>query len=550
MQHSHHLNKPFRLSSGFQRISDVHVALLVTLVSTLGMGLFQLGWHTLVRINTIEVDGYFVQAAALLRGEPYIDPYRPPLYTVAIAVLSGLTGVSTFVVANLISAIAYGLTIGLTYIVARRVLPGWWAVVAQLLVALNVLMIHQGFMATTDMLAALFALALLQVIVQIADRGAAPDATLNNTATDLTGFTRLQSRWQITLAGILAALLYLTRYNGVALALVCVLVILWISRSAGWWRLTSRLAGFGLVFAMICLPWWFYNTVQNGSPFANDNWKNVALSIYGDGDFSYLDRVPFTGLFDTLFHNPTRTVEFWLTNARDIAFYFLNRQMNLPFLDLFFFVGLYCVLRRNCDRWWVVGALALIVPMWLSFVYQPRLILALTPLATILALFGLEQSLTWLQARFPQLRPQLLHLIGIALLTITFALRFGEVTLVLPRLVDDQPRDELALVNWLLSNQRQQVILASPIPHLDYFVEHPERMKHVKLENHEPTFAFQTVARVASSQSDYVLLSRRSSVGVIDEMLAAGKIPACWQQVARVEPQDNLVLLYENRCGR
>ena len=55
---------------------------------------------------------------------------------------------------------------------------------------------------------------------------------------------------------------------------------------------------------LVLLPHWALRYAQFGNPFYDENWKNLALKLYGWPDWSYLERVPFRSLAAVVAHDP------------------------------------------------------------------------------------------------------------------------------------------------------------------------------------------------------------------------------------------------------
>jgi hypothetical protein len=54
------------------------------------------------------------------------------------------------------------------------------------------------------------------------------------------------------------------------------------------------------------LPHFFLSVKQFGSPFYNENWKNLAFKLYSAQDWSYFERVPFDGYISVIVSSPLR----------------------------------------------------------------------------------------------------------------------------------------------------------------------------------------------------------------------------------------------------
>ena len=170
--------------------------------------LFNVFAHKVVAMNTAETDNYFLTADRILRGELYHDPYHPPLYALLAAGLSLLLHKNTFLAASLISSVATGITVGMVYIFARQFLKPGYALLVQLLVAINDVVIEHGIWAATDALYSMLSIGLLVLLVrQLQNSGG-------------------RARRYAVVVGVLWGLAYLTRYTALFLFPV-ILFALW-----------------------------------------------------------------------------------------------------------------------------------------------------------------------------------------------------------------------------------------------------------------------------------------------------------------------------------
>jgi 4-amino-4-deoxy-L-arabinose transferase-like glycosyltransferase len=92
---------------------------------------------------------------------------------------------------------------------------------------------------------------------------------------------RPATRPRAALLGAVAGIAYVTRTNGVFLAPVCVVAILWLDRFRSERReRTRRAALFAVVFLIVISPWLYANWRHRGSPFYNANYLNIATEFY------------------------------------------------------------------------------------------------------------------------------------------------------------------------------------------------------------------------------------------------------------------------------
>ncbi|MDH3215174.1 MAG: glycosyltransferase family 39 protein [Candidatus Krumholzibacteria bacterium] len=235
---------------------------------------------------------YVLQARAFLGGDVLIDPYRGPLYPLIVALLHMLLrplGAGLFESAIVLSAVCAAVVLFFAHRALRMLFDPALAAVATVLVVANPVFFRYSYTTGNDMFFAALATATVYLVLKSRQPGTAP----------------------VIGTGVLAALTYLTRYNGIAVILAaCVCV--WVVKVWGG-RLKKRtLVTVGLVatFALAIAPWGFYTLSQRGTFFYNKNYVNVAVTFYGEGQQTdhFLAENPdrFNNLADVVSYNPAQ----------------------------------------------------------------------------------------------------------------------------------------------------------------------------------------------------------------------------------------------------
>ena|GEM_PF-1573004 len=277
------------------------IAAVAAGVLLLALALYGSRVHWVEEAGTAERDGYVGQAELLLSGSLPRDPYRPLLYPLLTAALAPLTG-GPFAAARLLSNLAAAGLAWLAFAYGRRLAgaaAGGWAMA---LAAVNPNLWTIGQHVTTDMLfAALAAASLLGGLHYLRAPAAAPALA----------------------AGLTLGLAAFTRAN--ALFLVPALIAAWLlaapaappaapappapaAPATGRGGRLPRLGHLAMAAAaavLVLLPHWALRYAQFGNPFYDENWKNLALKLYGWPDWSYLERVPFRSLAAVVAHDPS-----------------------------------------------------------------------------------------------------------------------------------------------------------------------------------------------------------------------------------------------------
>jgi len=268
------------------------LALAGAVLFFVGLALFGARYHWVEEAGTAERDGYVAQAETILAGHLPRDPFRPPLYPLLAAGLSLAIG-SPFAAARLISNAAAAALAWLAWRTGRRVAgpaAGGWAMA---LAAVNPNLWILGQHATTDMLfAACGAAALAAGLAYLEEDG----------------------RRAALAGGLAGGLAAATRGND---------VFLLPGLAAAWWlapgpqrRRLAHLAAAAAVAALALAPVWALLQAAFGSPFHDENWKNLAWKLHGYPDWSYLDRVPYRSLREVIADDPAGVVRGGIAELR------------------------------------------------------------------------------------------------------------------------------------------------------------------------------------------------------------------------------------------
>ncbi len=344
------------------------IALLAAALLFVALALFGARYHWVEEAGTAERDGYVAQAETILAGHLPRDPFRPPLYPLLAAGLSlaiGNTAGSPFAAARLLSNAAAAALAWLAWRTGRRLAgpeTGGWAM-ALATVNPNVWILGQH--TTTDML--------------FAACGAAAFAA---------GLAYLQEdgRRAALAGGLAGGLAAATRGNA---------VFLLPGLAAAWWlapgprrRRLAHLAGAALLAALALAPVWALRQAAFGSPFHDENWKNLAWKLHGYPDWSYLDRVPYRSLREVILDDPAGVVrggfaELWRFSAGGGLAQLLGTWAHA----ILFVAGAACALagRRRGAGWLLAAGGLFLAAVAFSFFTWGRFLLLLIPAAYALS---------------------------------------------------------------------------------------------------------------------------------------------------------------------
>ncbi len=314
------------------------LALAAALALLLALALYGSHVHWVEEAGTAERDGYVGQAELLLSGSLPRDPYRPLLYPLLTAALSPLTG-GAFAAARLLSNLAAAGLAWLAYAAGRRLAgaaAGGWAMA---LAAVNPNLWIIGQHVTTDMLFAALAAASLLAGLRYLQAPAAAPALAAGLALGLAAFTRSNALFLVP--ALVAAWLLAAPEEPAAREPADVepaarepAALEPVAREPaardtasgpragqgrGRGRRRGHLALAAAAAVVVLLPHWALRDAQFGNPFYDENWKNLALKLYGWPDWSYLDRVPFRSLAAVVAHDPVAVLRGGLAELRRFA---------------------------------------------------------------------------------------------------------------------------------------------------------------------------------------------------------------------------------------
>lgn len=394
--------------------------------------------------GSAERDGYVAQAEQLRAGEIPRDPYRPLLYPLLTAGLSFLTG-DAFTAARLISNLAAAALALLAFAFGRRLggpAAGAWAFA---LLAVNPNLWTLGQHVSTDMLFAALAAAALLAGLAYLEQPRLRTALAAGLALGLAGFTRSNAPFLVP--ALLAAWMLAPAFRP--------------DRK----RRLGHLAAAVLTFAAVLIPHWALRQAAFGDPFHDENWKNVAWKLYGYPDWSYLDRVPFSGLREVVLRDPGAVISGGFVELARFATGGAAQLLGTWGHVLLFLAGTGVALRRRAlPAAWLLGSGGLFLAATaFAFFTWGRLLLILLPLA-----YGLSATLAG--ARFSgvgrRILPALLAALVLLLAVKTFAFR-------LPAFVARHPYGEVAALRRLDANLPPGAALAGTSPFLGRYLDRP-----------------------------------------------------------------------------
>jgi len=343
-------------------------------------------------------EAYVVQARSFLDGTIVVDPYRGPLYPIALGLLYlplQFLGLGLFESGIVLSAASAGVILLLTYRLLERLFSPEIAFGATLLVATNWIFFRYSYTTGNDMFFAAVATACFYAFMNPA-----------------------RSTWKRPiLGGVLAGLAYLTRYNGIAIpvALLAGILLLNVWRY-DWSKRALAATVFLAAFLAIVVPWMLYSKGTMGEYVYNHNYKNVAYGFYMTTEetteaFLSNPEHSFDGLMDVIAHDPGLMLRRIPVKLLDHSADLMARVVSWP-IAVFILIGLggfFCHHRtRHALVYFLAGALFYYV-LALVF-YADRFLLLLIPMLASLAVLGVQATSRMLESR-AKMQPIVNHLL-------------------------------------------------------------------------------------------------------------------------------------------
>ncbi|MBL8730275.1 MAG: glycosyltransferase family 39 protein [Planctomycetes bacterium] len=385
--------------------------------------------HPIV-LNEAESDNFLRGLESLLRGGPCIDTYHPAHTVLFGALVVKLTGCEPFAALRLVAAVGGGAIVAITLGLARRFGAGaLGAGLAMLLLGLHPGLLLLSMQASADTLATALMLATLLVAVRGRQSRRGRDALL---------------------CGLLFGLAVGTRFSclGFAPALLGVL-----HRGQLLRGLLQASAGFAVGYA----PHGIVSTLQFGSPFFTDNWRNFVLK-HGQFDALLLVDPGYPNLFAFLREHWLESLQIGLADVwLQVAGGFgevLTSGAPAPWSTLIGAIALgaigWLAVRRRSIGW----ILALCFGSYLALIclsYSPieRVLLPLLPPATVALAAMVHRGAWWSTA-----------IGGLALAATCMSLAL-HLPARLERFVDAHPFREIEVARDLVARSDVEVAAAS-----------------------------------------------------------------------------------------
>jgi hypothetical protein len=421
-------------------------ALLAAILLFAALALFGQRYHWVEEAGTAERDGYVAEAEQLLHGTLPHDPFRPLLYPLLTAGLAGLVR-DPFTAARLLSNLAAASLAWLAWATGRRLagpVTGAWAMA---LLAVNPNLWILGQHVTTDMLfAALGAAALLAGLIYLESPDIQPALG----------------------AGLAFGLAAFTRSN--AVFLLPALLLAWGLPPSRRRRLGHLGAAAGIA-VVVLLPHWALRQVAFGSPFHDENWKNLAWKLHGYPDWSYLDRVPYRNAWEVVREDPGAVARGGISELARFAEGGLAQLLGTWVHVLLFLAGAAWALRSRprTAGWLLFAGASFLAAAAFSFFTWGRLLLLLLPASYALAFSPWDGTLA---RRLGRRAPPVLVAMAVIAAVLVLLLSVKTFGFRLPAFVARHPYREVATLERLEAGLPPGARLAGTSPFLGRYLHH------------------------------------------------------------------------------
>ena len=229
--------------------------------------------------------------------------------------------------AKLVSHVMAGVFVFATYLLAAKSINRKAGLICLFFMITNLHVIVFGVLVSTDMMAAAFVALTLVVMVQL--------------------LSKPNSKTVIVLS-VTFSLAYFTRYQSMLL-LPTIFFCLFLSFRTSAKKCCLNVVIFVIATLIFLTPHFWLTTRAFGRPLYDQNWKNVAAKLYYDRSLkrheTYLDKVPFNGLMETIMHSPETFLKSGLNELVLFLRFGASNILGLPpLLAGLFFTGLYFML--------------------------------------------------------------------------------------------------------------------------------------------------------------------------------------------------------------
>lgn len=354
------------LSRKLEKPADRLACLLIVLYFLFQL-LFGALYHPIEATHTAEDDGYMLMALSILDGQLPRDVYHPLLYPILIAITSFITG-DAFVAARTISTLSTLILLLLSYLLCRKCFSseiGIFVIVAELL---NISVLTEGVYAAADMTFAALALTTLFGCVCVVQD---------------------PQRKHIVFIALAFAAAFFLKNQAISLIPIILLAI-YSAHRVGLRLKFFHMIQFFLCGALFLIPHFYLTTLIFHNPIYNENWRNFAFKLYGQGDWSYYNRMPYHGWLsiirdcspELLLSSTMKMLKYFFTDTYPIL---MGNGLIGLVLSIISILGMMIAVGRLTRPRFIILSLFIIQVLFVCILFgpTPRLLLVLIPIGYV-----------------------------------------------------------------------------------------------------------------------------------------------------------------------
>ena len=301
-----------------KRISNIDIlAIVITCLFVLLLSILSATYYSDEQLN-----GSF----SLQQGPLPYNEFYPLLHPIVVRGIGSLLD-DINAGAKLVSHVMAGVFVFAAYLLAAKSMNRKAGLICLFFMVTNLHVIVFGILVSTDMMAAAFVAVTLVLMVQL--------------------LSKPNSKTVIGLS-LTFSLAYFTRYQSMLL-LPTIFVCVFLSFRTSAKKCCLNVLIFVIATFIFLTPHFWLTTRAFGRPIYDQNWKNVAAKLYYDRSLkrheTYLDKVPFNGLMETIMHSPETFIKSGLNELVLFVRFGTSNILGLPpLLGGLFFTGLYFML--------------------------------------------------------------------------------------------------------------------------------------------------------------------------------------------------------------
>jgi len=429
-----------------------HLALIVTSCYIIVMSIISFTYHKIGDYG-VETDFYnFIPLAKkIFVGEMFIHHAIGPVYILILSLLGFITN-DFFHSGMIMGLLSSGVVLFFTFKIIELLFTKETALIATLLMAVNLIFVQYTYSAGSDMF--FIALAAASVYYFLKQN---------------------KFNWlSFIFIAVLAALTYLTRYNGAFIIIGIVLSMLLFNLVEQKFKRRILYSIFTLfILLLVITPWGIHCLNEKGDFFYNQNYKNIVYAIYGEDKVAWEDKdklyEQFNSVTDVILRDPVLFFEEIGKNIYEHLIEDMDRLVGWH-LGVLILPGFIIALIRKPTRKQLSYYLfnLLFFGILLIVFYNPRFSMYLIPFYIVLALQALYFIRDLLNKTFDNIK-WFIPVCSIVLIGWSFINSYE----LNKDNISSGPQEVLAISDWFNTNipkSEEEKIIVARKPHIAYYL--------------------------------------------------------------------------------